>query len=91
MTDVTIPPDLVQDPWEKNVPGFGLGRDPVRTPMRWTPERLAGFTVGEPWLPIGPEDGELNVQTQRNDPKSILSLYRALIRLRRSDNILSLG
>jgi alpha-glucosidase len=24
MTDVTIPPDLVQDPWEKNVPGFGL-------------------------------------------------------------------
>jgi alpha-glucosidase len=71
MTDVTIPPDLVQDPWEKNVPGFGLGRDPVRTPMRWTPERNAGFTSGEPWLPVGLEDGEMNVQTQRNDPKAM--------------------
>jgi alpha-glucosidase len=91
MPDVTIPPHLVQDPWEKNVPGFGLGRDPARTPMRWTRERHGGFTSGEPWLPIGPEDGELNVQTQRNDPKSILSLYRALIRLRRHDDILSLG
>ena len=33
MTDAVIPPELVQDPWEKRVPGFGLGRDPVRTPM----------------------------------------------------------
>jgi alpha-glucosidase len=91
MTDVPIPPHLAQDPWEKNVPGFGLGRDPVRTPMRWAPERHAGFTSGEPWLPIGVEDGELNVQSQLNDPKSTLSLYRALLRLRRHDNILTLG
>jgi alpha-glucosidase len=33
LTDVPIPPERVQDPWEKNVPGLGLGRDPVRTPM----------------------------------------------------------
>ena len=41
MRDVEIPPDAVQDPWEKNVPGIGLGRDPERTPMQWdaTPER----------------------------------------------------
>jgi alpha-glucosidase len=32
MLDVPIQPELVQDPWEKNVPGLGLGRDPVRTP-----------------------------------------------------------
>ena len=31
----TIPPDRVQDPWEKNEPGLGLGRDPERTPMQW--------------------------------------------------------
>jgi alpha-glucosidase len=91
MTDVTIPPHLAKDPWEKNVPGFGLGRDPVRTPMRWTSERNAGFTSGEPWLPIGLENGELDVQTQLNDNKSTLSLYRALLRLRRHDNILTLG
>ena len=41
MTDVPIPPELVQDPFELNVPGFGFGRDPVRTPMPWTPDLMA--------------------------------------------------
>src|ERR1700758_4374765 len=36
MLDVAIPSDQVQDPFELNVPGFGLGRDPARTPMPWT-------------------------------------------------------
>src|ERR1700754_2125643 len=36
MRDVPIPPDRVQDPFEKNVPGLGHGRDPSRTPMQWT-------------------------------------------------------
>ena len=44
MQDVAIPPDQVQDPFELNVPGFGLGRDPVRTPMPWTSEPHGGFT-----------------------------------------------
>src|SRR5439155_849947 len=35
MEDVQVPPELVQDPWGKNVPGLGLGRDPERTPMLW--------------------------------------------------------
>ena len=29
------PARAVQDPFEKNVPGLGLGRDPERTPMQW--------------------------------------------------------
>ena len=28
MADVPIPTQAVRDPWEKNVPGLGLGRDP---------------------------------------------------------------
>ena len=36
LTDVSIPPDRVRDPWELNVPGLGLGRDPARTPMLWS-------------------------------------------------------
>ena len=91
MTDSPIASPLVHDPWEKNVPGFRLGRDPVRTPIQWTPERHAGFTSGEPWLPIGRAVEELNVRTLRSDPKSTLSLYRGLIRLRRSDNVITLG
>lgn len=48
MADVPIPPELVQDPFERNVPGFGLGRDPVRTPIAWSGGTGAGFTTGTP-------------------------------------------
>jgi len=34
MEDVPIPPERVRDPFEMNVPGKGLGRDPERTPMQ---------------------------------------------------------
>ena len=91
MMDMPIPPHLVQDPFERNVPGFGLGRDPVRTPMPWTPDAHAGFTEGQPWLPLHADADLLNVSTQANDPRSMLSLYRALIRLRRDNDVLSLG
>ena len=53
MKDVPIAPEQVQDPAEKNEPGLGLGRDPERTPMPWDGSLLAGFTSGEPWLPLG--------------------------------------
>jgi alpha-glucosidase len=91
MVDTPIPPHLVQDPLERNVPGFNLGRDPVRTPMPWSPEPHGGFTAGKPWLPLGADAGAMNVSTQADDPRSILSLYRALIRLRRNSDVLSIG
>src|SRR5204862_3716968 len=83
MADVPIPPDRVQDPFEKNVPGRGLGRDPERSPMPWEPGRGAGFTAGEPWLPLGADADRRNVALLRADPDSILSLYRRLLALRR--------
>jgi alpha-glucosidase len=88
---VAIPPEAVHDPWEKNEPGRGLGRDPVRTPMPWSAAAHAGFTSGVPWLPLGPDWATSNVQSQSADPSSMLSLYRALLRLRRSHPALSLG
>jgi alpha-glucosidase len=88
---VPIPPGRVQDPWEKNVPGLGLGRDPARTPMPWTAERHGGFTAGEPWLPLGAASDAGNVAAQAADPRSMLSLYRALLRLRRAEPALSVG
>lgn len=91
MVDVPIPPDRVCDPLERNVPGLGLGRDPQRTPMQWETAPGAGFTTGEPWLPL-PEDLEgCTVADQRDDPASLLSLYRSIIQLRRREPALSLG
>jgi alpha-glucosidase len=90
MRDVAITSDRVQDPWERNVPGLGLGRDPVRTPMPWSGRLHGGFTTGEPWLPVHTET-TADVERQQADPQSMLSLYRALLRLRRSEPALSLG
>ncbi|MGY0710137.1 alpha-amylase family glycosyl hydrolase [Azospirillum argentinense] len=91
MTDVAIPPDRVQDPWEKNIPGLGLGRDPVRTPIPWDGGPQGGFTTGEPWLPLGPDHERVNVAAQAADPFSMLALHRALLALRRAEPALSVG
>ena len=91
MCDVDIPHDRVQDPFEKNVPGKGLGRDPERTPMQWDAGPHAGFTTGAPWLPIAKDWKRVNVYEQRDDPDSILALYRRLITLRRGEPALEVG
>ncbi len=92
MRDVPIPPERVHDPWEKRVPGLGLGRDPVRTPMQWDAGPNAGFTTAaEPWLPLAADHREVNVAAQAADPRSMLSLHRRLIALRRAEPALSVG
>ena len=91
MRDVAIAPELVQDPWEKNVPGLGLGRDPERSPMLWDSSLNAGFSAATPWLPIAPDYQTVNVQTQHDDPTSILTLYRRLCALRRATPALAMG
>ena len=91
MHDVPIPHERIQDPWEKRVPGLGLGRDPERTPMQWSAEPHAGFTTGTPWLPLADDCATINLAAQRAEPRSMLSLYRALIDLRRREPALSLG
>jgi alpha-glucosidase len=91
MHDVEIPPEKVQDPFEKNVPGRGLGRDPQRTPMQWSAAKNAGFTAGKPWLPIAEDYAQNNVEAERDDSFSILSLYMQLINVRRGEPALEVG
>jgi alpha-glucosidase len=91
MEQLAIPPDQIRDPFEKNVPGRGVGRDGCRTPMQWDSSDNAGFTVGEPWLPVAPTYRERNVASQRGDPASLYNLYRKLIGLRRSRPSLTIG
>lgn len=88
---VEVAPEFVQDPWEKNEPGLGLGRDPERTPMQWEPSQHAGFSSVKPWLPLSPSHEHCNVAVLRDDPQSILSLYRALMETRRKHLVLSIG
>jgi len=91
MKDIPISSEQVQDPAEKNEPGLGLGRDPERAPMPWDKSVLAGFTSGKPWLPLGPDHAICNVQSLRENPRSILNLYRRLVELRRHNSALTRG
>ena len=88
-----IPPEYVRDPMEKNKPGLGLGRDPARTPMQWDSSANAGFCPPgvAPWLPIPGDYTQINVAVEREDPRSLLTLTRRLIELRRSQPALSTG
>ncbi|MEM9876441.1 MAG: alpha-amylase family glycosyl hydrolase [Myxococcota bacterium] len=94
MRDVPVPLDQQRDPWGKRVPGLDLSRDPCRTPMRWDASPGAGFTAGPPeqtWLPLGDDIEAVNVAHQRDDPASMLSLYRKLLDVRKSEPALRIG
>jgi glycosidase len=93
MQDVPIALDQIQDPWEKNVPGLGLGRDPERTPMQWNDGPHASFCSPDvqPWLPVSATYRQVNVAVEREDRRSMLSLTRRLLALRRERRALTVG
>jgi alpha-glucosidase len=84
MANVDIPRAQITDQRELRTPYRGLGRDPARTPMRWDASPHAGFTTGMPWLPVGDDVEAINVAAERDDPASMLSLYRRLLALRQA-------
>ena len=91
MENAAIPPELVHDQVEKNVPGMNLGRDGQRTPMQWDGSTNAGFTKGTPWLPVNENKKEYNVRSESKDDRSTLSLYRRLIQIRAGSSALLRG
>jgi alpha-glucosidase len=93
--NVPIPPGLVQDPPALKQPEIAhlVGRDPVRTPMQWDKSPNAGFAPEHvaTWLPLAVDYRARNVAVQDKEPTSMLSLYRALSRLRRQEPSLHIG
>jgi alpha-glucosidase len=59
--------------------------------MQWDGSPQAGFTAGDPWLPISDDFAVVNVRSEGEDAASMLSLYRRLLLLRRSRPALSVG
>jgi alpha-glucosidase len=90
MRNGEIPPERRKDPlaWTLNEKA---SRDGERTPMHWSSEPGAGFTTGEPWLPLAADWRTRNVEAQRADRGSLLWLYRDLLALRRRTPALERG
>lgn len=64
-----------------------LARDHARTPMQWDADTNAGFSpagaAAQPWMPVNESYKHINVAAQENDPDSVLSYWKAVIRLRK--------
>lgn len=59
-------------------------RDHGRLPISWSAGEQAGFTSGNtPWMRVNPNHKEVNVESQLEDPSSVLSFYRKMIAFRR--------
>jgi alpha-glucosidase len=81
LLDAEVPDDRVVDPG---------GRDGCRAPIPWT--AAPGHGWPDPaWLPLPPEAAERSVEAQRQDPASVLHLYRRLLAARRASPALQRG
>ena len=59
--------------------------------MQWDDSPQAGFSTAEPWLPLAADWATRNVEAQRSDPASMLTLHRRLLALRRDHAALAVG
>ena len=69
---------------------FG-SRDHGRTPMQWDASENAGFTTGNPWLPLNPNYAEINTQAEEADENSVLNHFKKLTALRKNADALIYG
>jgi alpha-glucosidase len=89
--EADVPFEALQDPYGITFwPNF-KGRDGCRTPMPWLDAPLAGFTSGEPWLPIPQDHQARAVAVQEHDPQSVLNAFRQFLAWRRTMPTLLLG
>ncbi|MEH7746813.1 alpha-glucosidase [Neobacillus drentensis] len=66
-------------------------RDKSRTPMQWNLDAQAGFSEGLPWITVPEDAGKVTVEDQLNDPESMLSFYKSLLKLRKEHSSLQVG
>jgi alpha-glucosidase len=84
--------EQIKDPWGKTLWPTVKGRDGCRTPMPWSsPEPHAGFTTGEPWLPIPESHRRRAVDLQEASEGSTLQMVRRYLRWRREQPTLRRG
>jgi len=67
------------------------GRDGERTPMQWSAGPNAGFSSAKPWLPVPESAKTHNVETETGNERSVLSFYKKVIHLRKTEPALIEG
>ena len=92
LPDVDLAYEDIRDPVGDLYYPFGKGRDGCRTPMPWISRApQAGFTSGEPWLPIPDYHRSRAVDVQEETIGSVLKFTREVISFRRDNPALRAG
>ncbi|MDQ3205521.1 MAG: alpha-glucosidase family protein [Pseudomonadota bacterium] len=91
LTEAEVPFEALQDPYGIAFWPKFKGRDGCRTPIPWTDAAHAGFTSGQPWLPVPEQHLARNVAAQDADPESVLNAARAFLRWRKTQPALLHG
>ena len=66
-------------------------RDNARTPMQWSREQNGGFTKGIPWIRVNENYKDINVDEALRDKDSVFYHYKALINLRKENDVIIYG
>ena len=66
-------------------------RDNARTPMQWDSTENAGFSNVKPWLKINGNYTDVNVESELNKENGVLSFWKKMIELRKTNPILCDG
>ena len=66
-------------------------RDNARTCMQWSDGKNGGFSEVEPWFVVNPNYPQVNVESQLDDPGSLLNFYRDALQFRRDNPIVIYG
>jgi alpha-glucosidase len=92
MRDIAIKrKEDVLDPIGRQFWPFNKGRDGCRSPMQWDDSLNGGFSSGLPWLPLHENYIKRNVESQLQDPDSLLNFYRNLLHIRKNHIALRRG
>ncbi|MCM1988163.1 alpha-glucosidase [Oceanirhabdus seepicola] len=70
---------------------FTGSRDNSRIPMMWGNEKNGGFSNTKPWIMIGEYFRDCNVREQELNKTSVLSFFKNMISLRKSETTLIYG
>ncbi|NMC28992.1 MAG: alpha-glucosidase [Pelolinea sp.] len=91
LRDIKLKKSEILDPVGHHYWPLYKGRDGCRAPMQWDDSLNAGFSTARPWLPVNPDYGVRNVQAQEKDDRSLLSLYKKMLRIRKEHIALMRG
>ena len=92
LSEAEVPFEQLQDPYGIEFWPEFKGRDGCRTPIVWDKSNeTAGFSQGQPWLPIPAEHFGQSVARQEDDPDAMLHHYRQAISFRKSMQALVKG